>query len=130
MGDAREPELIGGYRLGRRLDGGGSAETYQAKGPGGEVAVIVAYDLVAWLLILPMWPIWSWPLGAIKSWRSSPTASLTISRHASGSRRPADPMAPSGPWPGGERNRVTSPPGDPERIPRRWPPGCLRQPGG
>jgi eukaryotic-like serine/threonine-protein kinase len=40
MGGAREPEVIGGYRLGRRLDSAGSAETYQATGPGGEVVVL------------------------------------------------------------------------------------------
>jgi serine/threonine-protein kinase len=40
MGDTKEPELIGGYRLGRRLDVAGSAETYQASGPGGEVVVL------------------------------------------------------------------------------------------
>jgi serine/threonine-protein kinase len=40
MGGVREPEMIGGYRLGRRLDVAGSAETYQAAGPGGEVVVL------------------------------------------------------------------------------------------
>jgi eukaryotic-like serine/threonine-protein kinase len=40
MGGVREPVVIGGYRLGRRLDVAGSAETYQATGPGGEVVVL------------------------------------------------------------------------------------------
>jgi len=40
MGGLREPVVIGGYRLGRRLDAAGSAETYQATGPGGEVVVL------------------------------------------------------------------------------------------
>ena len=40
MGAVREPEVVGGYRLGRRLDAAGSAETYQATGPGGEVVVL------------------------------------------------------------------------------------------
>jgi eukaryotic-like serine/threonine-protein kinase len=40
MGGAREPVVIGGHRLGRRLDAAGSAETYEATGPGGEVVVL------------------------------------------------------------------------------------------
>jgi serine/threonine protein kinase len=40
MGGVREPEVTGGYRLGRRLDAAGSAETYQATGPDGEVMVL------------------------------------------------------------------------------------------
>jgi serine/threonine protein kinase len=40
MGAVREPEFIGGYRVGRRLDAAGSAETYQATGPAGEVVVL------------------------------------------------------------------------------------------
>jgi eukaryotic-like serine/threonine-protein kinase len=40
MRDAKEPELIGGYRLGRRLDMSGSAETYEATGAGGEVVAL------------------------------------------------------------------------------------------
>ncbi len=40
MGAAKEPVLIGGYRLGRRLDVAGSAETYEATGPGGEVVAL------------------------------------------------------------------------------------------
>jgi eukaryotic-like serine/threonine-protein kinase len=52
MSDAKEPVLVGGYRLGRRLDVAGSAETYQATGPGGEVVVLkvmrdVSPDLAA-----------------------------------------------------------------------------------
>jgi serine/threonine-protein kinase len=39
MGEIKEPEVIGGYRLGRRLDAAGSAETFQATGPSGEVVV-------------------------------------------------------------------------------------------
>ncbi len=40
MDSVREPVVVGGYRLGRRLDVAGSAETYQATGPGGEVVVL------------------------------------------------------------------------------------------
>ncbi len=40
MGGVKEPVLIGGYRLGRRLDAGGSAETYEATGPGGEIVAL------------------------------------------------------------------------------------------
>ncbi len=40
MGGVREPVVVGGYRLGRRLDAAGSAETYQATGAGGEVVVL------------------------------------------------------------------------------------------
>ena len=40
MSGATEPVEIGGYRLGRRLDVAGSAETYQATGAGGEVVVL------------------------------------------------------------------------------------------
>ncbi len=40
MGRVREPVVVGGYRLGRRLDAAGSAETHQATGPGGEVVVL------------------------------------------------------------------------------------------
>ena len=36
----REPVVIGGYRAARRLDVAGSAETYQATGPEGEVVVL------------------------------------------------------------------------------------------
>jgi|GEM_PF-2862228 len=37
MSGVKEPAVVSGYRLGRRLDVAGSAETYQATGPGGEV---------------------------------------------------------------------------------------------
>ncbi len=52
MGGVREPEVVGGYRLGRRLDAAGSAETYQATGPGGKVVALkvmrdVSPDLAA-----------------------------------------------------------------------------------
>jgi eukaryotic-like serine/threonine-protein kinase len=40
MGGTREPVLVGGYRLGRRLDVAGSAETYEATGPTGEVVAL------------------------------------------------------------------------------------------
>ena len=40
MDGVKEPEVVGGYRLGRRLDAAGSAETYEATGPGGEVVVL------------------------------------------------------------------------------------------
>jgi eukaryotic-like serine/threonine-protein kinase len=40
MGGTREPVLVGGYRLGRRLDEAGSAETYEATGPAGEVVAL------------------------------------------------------------------------------------------
>lgn len=40
MREMREPEVIGGYRVGRRLDVAGSAETYEATGPQGEVVVL------------------------------------------------------------------------------------------
>jgi serine/threonine protein kinase len=40
MGGVKEPVVVGGYRLQRRLDAAGSAETYQATGPGGEVVVL------------------------------------------------------------------------------------------
>jgi len=40
MSAVTEPVVVGGYRLGRRLDVAGSAETYQATGPGGEVAIL------------------------------------------------------------------------------------------
>jgi serine/threonine-protein kinase len=52
MGSERAPETVGGYRLGRRLDSGGAAETYQATGSSGEVVVLkilrdVSAELVA-----------------------------------------------------------------------------------
>ena len=40
MGGMTEPEAVGGYRLGRRLDAAGSAETYEATGPGREIVVL------------------------------------------------------------------------------------------
>jgi hypothetical protein len=42
MREMKEPEVIGGYRVGRRLDVAGSAETYEATGPEGEVVVLRA----------------------------------------------------------------------------------------
>ncbi len=52
MEGVREPVVVGGYRSGRRLDVAGSAETYQATGPDGEVVVLkvlrdVSPDLAA-----------------------------------------------------------------------------------